>query len=1117
MTKGKGGACRATGALPPLYTFLLLSLIGITNCASTPKPPSSSSSSLTSSSISTTASPAGSLRKTNDRSRDDYSIPGLYNRSINLIPIRGQRQFDDLIYHQNHARVSVVQFYMATCPDCQGFSPYFKRLVSSLGPRWEGIVNFYVVNCNDEENIELCWSADPKLIVPLVRVYAFPQFSEIVKRASQKDLNRCNLQNSYKVDMISMSHRNYTYKQRRDYISLRQMILDFPQELLKSIKTKRDPKQGSSRAAIDDDAEAKLNGDELVKLNTSSSSLDRRQTNDDMLTSFSNNPTSNNNTGSTSPIERKTYDCQTLERKFTEMKIELKSFPVYDNLYRPVSLEGHTSPGIKRNLIAQIEERRMRCDLHWRHLTKNFRDSKEENIVHIFVVIEPKTHPSFIGSNLIFDWSDYTCNGGPWGELSESVMILKSYDPILFGSVTINVEHRLPALIYLGDLLVSNSIQDIDSIRLIATNGTLFEQILDSKKPTEADLGWKDTANANWVPEKVHHYEETLRAKFSEAIDNITRFSNSLEESQSLFGIKPVSTSFIPVLDKGDKSMPIDPAIEDKTLLTLTDYYKALQGIVDKALVSRDKLDGHQLLGSICLLKHLADYFPYQGNVTRIKSKSRRYIRELDVRMTKLLRQAGYSKEICTNIEKTLDKSTHANLAKFSVPASAIKQAAKDIRAEFDIGLPIESKLKYSYCQPSDPNSAARGFTCSLWLLFHTLTVAQYEDELAKFKNGQSRSSLSNGDIETITIEESNEPYEFQLSSYNITRSYFHSESHSSSSSSSSSSNNESSGSSESRRRRRRRRQADETTMKPATIKKSADDATGSKSISNEETESTAQPADNKKTIKLDDKISTVRPNKETSAKPPEKIPAKSTEKVSPRKTNDTSARPASSAEKGKETYKNQMETEFGKPDKIALNKTDKVAKPLAPRVMGDDNKHRQTDDALQRYDCDGDTLETSFHEASNEILFSDAPGSVLSSIINFVRYFLPCTNCAAHFSCMVSKTKPSLRIGDKNVRSKLRLAERNLLWLWEAHNRVNLRTRKTHSEDPIHPKHVFPAYKACPDCYLEKPNKASGEIEDGELDSLKFNKPALIGFLVKRYKKSKILNNKVRIEDLYK
>ena len=47
--------------------------------------------------------------------------------------------------------------------------------------------------------------------------------------------------------------------------------------------------------------------------------------------------------------------------------------------------------------------------------------------------------------------------------------------------------------------------------------------------------------------------------------------------------------------------------------------------------------------------------------------------------------------------------------------------------------------------------------------------------------------------------------------------------------------------------------------------------------------------------------------------------------------------------------------------------------------------------------------------------------------------------------------------------------AQDAFLWLWKAHNRVNVRLKDDVSDDPVFPKKVFPDKENCPACYNEK------------------------------------------------
>ncbi len=74
-----------------------------------------------------------------------------------------------------------------------------------------------------------------------------------------------------------------------------------------------------------------------------------------------------------------------------------------------------------------------------------------------------------------------------------------------------------------------------------------------------------------------------------------------------------------------------------------------------------------------------------------------------------------------------------------------------------------------------------------------------------------------------------------------------------------------------------------------------------------------------------------------------------------------------------------------------------------------------------------------------------------------FVKQFFSCEECRKHFSQLAEnlRTHPISYDGD------------SVLWLWEAHNIVNKRLKDESSNDPTHPKVLFPPYQLCPDCYI--------------------------------------------------
>lgn len=87
-----------------------------------------------------------------------------------------------------------------------------------------------------------------------------------------------------------------------------------------------------------------------------------------------------------------------------------------------------------------------------------------------------------------------------------------------------------------------------------------------------------------------------------------------------------------------------------------------------------------------------------------------------------------------------------------------------------------------------------------------------------------------------------------------------------------------------------------------------------------------------------------------------------------------------------------------------------------------------------------------------------DGP-TVLKAIHGYVKHFFGCTTCTQHFQAMAARNKMfDVKENDKAI-----------LWLWIAHNEVNLRLAGDVTEDPDHPKIQFPSVARCPECRLAR------------------------------------------------
>ncbi|KAJ1525244.1 hypothetical protein ONE63_010069 [Megalurothrips usitatus] len=106
-------------------------------------------------------------------------------------------------------------------------------------------------------------------------------------------------------------------------------------------------------------------------------------------------------------------------------------------------------------------------------------------------------------------------------------------------------------------------------------------------------------------------------------------------------------------------------------------------------------------------------------------------------------------------------------------------------------------------------------------------------------------------------------------------------------------------------------------------------------------------------------------------------------------------------------------------------------------------------------YPC---SLWTTFHVLTVDALNSNSggePKEVLEAILGYVTHFFGCAECSKHFQEMASET----------MFSEVTSHEKSVLWLWEAHNKVNARLQGDATEDPAFPKIQFPSVDRCPGC----------------------------------------------------
>ncbi|XP_027096963.1 sulfhydryl oxidase 2 isoform X1 [Coffea arabica] len=133
------------------------------------------------------------------------------------------------------------------------------------------------------------------------------------------------------------------------------------------------------------------------------------------------------------------------------------------------------------------------------------------------------------------------------------------------------------------------------------------------------------------------------------------------------------------------------------------------------------------------------------------------------------------------------------------------------------------------------------------------------------------------------------------------------------------------------------------------------------------------------------------------------------------------------------------------------------------------------------------------------------------TAICDFIHNFFVCEECRQHFYGMCL-----------SVSNPFKSTRDFVLWLWNAHNKVNKRLMKEEASletgDPKFPKTIWPPKQLCSSCYLSKSSK-NGQIEWDNDEVFKFLVSYYGGTLVTLYKDKELLGdsegNKAPIEDL--
>jgi len=110
----------------------------------------------------------------------------------------------------------------------------------------------------------------------------------------------------------------------------------------------------------------------------------------------------------------------------------------------------------------------------------------------------------------------------------------------------------------------------------------------------------------------------------------------------------------------------------------------------------------------------------------------------------------------------------------------------------------------------------------------------------------------------------------------------------------------------------------------------------------------------------------------------------------------------------------------------------------------------------LRGYPC---ALWTTFHVISATAALNDTQNmfnSIAPAVVGYVGKIFSCTHCATNF---LQKVETISRGALPNS------PFHTMLWLWQIHNMANMKLKGDVTEDPAHPKDLWPSRRDCPEC----------------------------------------------------
>jgi len=965
-------------------------------------------------------------------------IPGLYDDQAGLMtPIQGQEQFNRLVLGRslldeqtnkstelldcderskealreliNRQTLSLVQFYMATCPDCQGFSPYFKRFIRDISPHWRPLVKIYTVNCNDFKNIHLCQQENPKLVVPMVRWYALPilQLAHLSTKPSesgyslQLNSSSCTSFFRYSRGLLNVAHRKFIEKQRRDLISLRKATLSYIELMMEELRSKKAESKGAQ-------------------------------------TLFDFMP----------------YRWHSLKQLGARQHYDLHMQLYQEHRSRElIDRYSESSSDPLDAFLGDLMDRESQCSK--KH--HNVRLGDESSQLIRLIVFEHKPWIYSLGRTIVADWSNWTtdCNTSSLSIQTTSLSSKTNVTLRTYWTSDLSVLNQLMRIINKTSGDDSNSELPAPWKEGRKVDWPKFSPIavslssMATGRPTRAHFLAANFTSLQFeftgIEEEPSSSMSWINKRHAISSQRLARI-NQRASLQRYYSQNPSSLSSRPFRFAGEE-VPVAGAGQYHGMAPVGENGYSLGASRIKRLAEDSDRQKD-------LAQADAEHINWAPELLWPKVEAMRYkINKAIARELKLSDWPGYQ----------LGGKNPGELAPKKPDPDMKKITVEDIRDD-DLSLMMLTDYYKSLDEIVHIDLIAKGEVDGYQLLAATCFLNTLSRYFPFQGSAQAPKTLGNKSLSR---------YYLQLL---------------------------------------QRRWYGELLYK--LVDKKPGIFTGKNFNENacpnllEEDKNSTRAILSSTTIgrnKLDSHQTDLQKQVGVGLAPTSKLSWKYCAGSEPNLRGHTCSLWVLFHTLTVEEYLERQRSMASSQDDDQESQQEEKKEPYRFQIFYDRPPRRP---------CDPKNPEKAFLDwSSSEHYVVSNGNNVLANIINFVRFYLPCTNCAAHFSCMVEHS-PDLNFNDQQPQQQQETRDLHLLWLWEGHNRVNLRTRGTHSEDLRKPKHVFPIYEACPKCYLERP---TGNITEQSFGELKFNRQELVKFVVSRYRKSAILNNKINIEELFK